>query len=309
MISVLMPVYNSQSFLEEAIESVLNQTYKNFEFLIYDDNSIDSSKKIIIKFSQKDSRIKFFFSKKNLGHTALLNMMIDKSKFNFLARMDSDDISVKTRFKKQLNFLLNNPKISAVGSFAEIIDDNGNFIKKIKLPVYDKEIKEKLLNDSVLMHPTVMLRKDFIKQINAYRECAPAEDYDLWTRLSLISSLHNLPEYLLKYRIHSKSVSSLKRDYQFLYGQIVKKNYENLLLGNPDIIENFHFKNSTKSQLMKKFYFLKKKYDDYQDFNFLLKLIKKKNYMLFIINFICLFFKKPVFLITKILVYIKKKFN
>ena len=235
--------------------------------------------------------------------------MIDKSKFNFLARMDSDDISVKTRFKKQLNFLLNNPKISAVGSFAEIIDDNGNFIKKIKLPVYDKEIKEKLLNDSVLMHPTVMLRKDFIIQINSYRECAPAEDYDLWTRLSLISSLHNLPEYLLKYRIHSKSVSSLKRDYQFLYGQIVKKNYENLLLGNPDIIENFHFKNSTKSQLMKKFYFLKKKYDDYQDFNFLLKLIKKKNYMLFIINFIYLFFKKPVFLITKILVYIKKKFN
>ena len=97
--------------------------------------------------------------------------------------------------------------------------------------------------------------------------------------------------------------------YESSYNEHIAVSIENLLLGNPDIIENFHFKNSTKSQLMKKFSFLKKKYDDYQDFKTLLKLIKKKNYILFIINFIYLFFRKPIFLITKILVYIKNKIN
>jgi glycosyltransferase involved in cell wall biosynthesis len=306
MISVLMPVYNSENFLEESIKSILNQSYTNFEFLIYDDNSTDNSKAIIKKFKQQDSRIKFFFNNKNNGYAKLLNKMIFDAKYNFLARMDSDDISEKTRLEKQLNFLLQNPKVSIVGSFIEIIDKKGNFVRKSKYPINYLEIKSALRDYCAFSHPTTMLRADFVKKLGGYRtNMEPVEDYDLWTRLAQVSTMHNLPEYLLKYRLHIDSVSFTRSNDQFLKTEIVRKNYQNLLNGGDDIIGNFNFKSTNKDKLIKNFPFLKKIVDT-GDYHNLSVLFKNKVYILFGYKFILFFFKKPFFLIRKILYYAKK---
>jgi glycosyltransferase involved in cell wall biosynthesis len=306
-----MPVYNSEKFLEEAIRSILNQSYSNFEFLIYDDNSTDNSKEIIQNFKLQDSRIKFFLSKKNIGYAKLLNKMIVDAKFNFFARMDADDISEKTRFEKQLNFLLKNPKVSVVGSFAEIINEKGYFVTKSKYPINYLEIKNAFRDYCAFVHSAVILRADFVKQVGGYRACmSPAEDYDLWTRLARVSSMHNLPEYLLKYRRHFDSVSFARRNEQFFNAEIIKKNYENLLNGGDDIIKNFDFKSATKNKLIKNFPFLKIAINngDYHYHN--LKIFfYKKEYILFAYNFILLFFKKPFFLIKKLLCKIKKNLS
>jgi len=308
MISVLMPVYNSENFLEESITSILNQSYSNFEFIIYDDNSTDNSRLIIKKFAQKDSRIKFFYNNINIGYSKLLNKMIIMAKFNFLARMDSDDVSAKCRLEKQLNFLLQNPKASVVGSFIEIINKNGNFVRKSRYPINYVEIKNALRSYCTFAHPATMLKADFVKQVGGYRSnIEPAEDYDLWTRLAQISTMHNLPEYLLKYRQHSDSVSFTRANDQFLKTEIVKKNYEILSNGKVDIIKNFNFKLATKKELIKHFAFLKTVNID-SNFQGLSVLFRKKEYMLFMFKFILLFFKRPFFLVKKILCYIKKNF-
>ncbi len=303
-----MPVYNSQNYLEESINSILSQTYTNFEFLIYDDNSRDNSKKIIKRFGQKDKRIIFFLSDKHIGYSKLLNMMIQKAKYQFLARMDSDDISRQNRFQKQLNFLIKNPNVSAVGSYIEIIDQNGNFIKNVQFPEKNFEIKKALQNYSALAHPATMIRAKFIKKIGCYRpNIEPAEDYDLWTRLVKISDLHNLPEYLLKFRQHSNSTSFRKAKNQFLKTEIVKYNYKLLISHNIDIIKNHKIKTLVKSSLIKKI-INSKKFSNNYEYNSLQILLRKKKYIIFFLKLFFLFLKKPLFLIKKILIKYKSIF-
>ena len=308
MISVLMPVYNSEKYLEDSIKSILRQSYKNFEFLIYDDFSKDNSRNIIKNFAQQDPRIKFFFSEKNIGYSRLLNKMTKDAKFNFYARMDSDDVSLERRFEKQLNFLLNNSQASVVGSYIEIIDENGAIIRRSKYPTEFKEIKNELKNYCTFAHPATMINSSYFKHVGGYRSnIEPVEDYDLWTRLSLISTMHNLPEYLLKYRQHFKSISFTKANDQFIKTEIVKKNYQNLLNGENDIILNYNFRVVSKTKLEKDFPFLKNVISDssYQDLSIA---FRKKNYLVFIFKFIILFFSKPKYVIKTSICFLKKNF-
>ena len=308
MISVLMPVYNSEKYLEDSIKSILKPSYKNFEFLIYDDFSKDNSRNIIKNFAQQDPRIKFFFSEKNIGYSRLLNKMTKDAKFNFYARMDSDDISMEKRFEKQLNFLLNNSKASVVGSYIEIIDENGAMIRRSKYPTEFREIKNELKNYCTFAHPATMINSSYLKHVGGYRcNIEPVEDYDLWTRLSLISTMHNLPEYLLKYRQHLKSISFTKTNDQFIKTEIVKKNYHNLLNGKNDIILNYNFGVVSKTKLAQDFPFLTNMIHDnsYHDLSIT---FRKKKYLVFIYKFIILFFSKPIYLIRKSICFLKRNF-
>ena len=207
MISVLMPVYNSELYLEEAVQSILDQTYKNFEFIIIDDGSVDNSLAILESF--KDNRIKLVKKKNNTGYTSLLNESINYAKYDYLARMDSDDVSNKDRLLKQFKFLEKNKDYSVVGSNIRLINTQGQFIRNGKYPETDKQIKSKLSNFSTFAHPACLIRKKKLIDIGGYRTIfEPSEDYDLWTRLALNSKMYNIQEYLLDYRIHGKSVSS-----------------------------------------------------------------------------------------------------
>ena len=158
LVSVVMPVYNGERFLKDAIESILNQTYKNFEFIIVDDGSTDDSLKIIKEYQKKDKRIRLIENKKNLGQAKSLNKGLSLAKGKYYAKMDSDDIACKKRIEKEVDFLERNNDYVIVGSNLEIIDENNNTIGYRFYPQKNKEIRKLIIIKSPFAHPSVMIK-------------------------------------------------------------------------------------------------------------------------------------------------------
>ncbi|WP_293892556.1 glycosyltransferase family 2 protein [Flavobacterium sp.] len=209
-ITVLMPVYNCERFIQQAIESVLNQTYSNFEFLIIDDCSTDQTISFIKKYN--DSRINFIEKPINSGYTISLNLGFKIAKGKYIARMDGDDICVPTRFEKQVLFLEENPDVIVCGSLSKILGTNTIMI----VPENHEEIKLAMLKANCIIHPSVMIQKKSIDEFSIVYDTSkePAEDYDLWVRLAILGSLYNLQEVLLHYRMYDEQVSNVRNENQ-----------------------------------------------------------------------------------------------
>lgn len=217
MITVLMSVYNAEKYLRPSIESILNQTYGDFEFLIINDCSEDNSLKIIEEYALKDDRVIIINNEHNLGLTRSLNKGMDKSSRPYIARMDADDISMPTRFEKQINFLEKNPKVDILGGYCIDIDELGEFIRKREAPLSHEEIVSVIHKANPVYHPTVIFKKIKILEIGAYNEeYRVVQDYDLWFRaLAGKLLLQNLPEVLLKYRINDNYYARKSFAYRF----------------------------------------------------------------------------------------------
>ena len=209
-LSVIMSVYNGEDHLYEAIESILNQTYKKFEFIIIDDGSIDNSLHIIKKFQNKDNRIAVI-SRKNKGQACSLNEGIRQAKGKYIAIMDADDVSFINRFDKQVDFLEKNKDVGVCGSWITSVLN-----LPIKTPVSNDEAKVALLFSSCVAHSTVLMRKNVLDKLDfVYKESLiRAQDYDLWTRLINVTKFYNIPEVLLKYRYHSGQYKNKKIEYE-----------------------------------------------------------------------------------------------
>lgn len=209
-ITVLMPVYNCELYIKEAIDSILNQTYSDFEFLILDDASTDQTVPLIKTYT--DSRIIVIEKPVNTGYTNSLNQGLQLAKGEYIARMDADDISLPERFAKQVSFLDANPEIVLCGSWYSIIGTEN----VIKVPEHHNKIKLALLKGNCMAHPSVMMRKQVLDTFSVVYDVSkePAEDYDLWVRLVAIGKLHNLKEVLLNYRVHQTQVSKKRRQQQ-----------------------------------------------------------------------------------------------
>ena len=208
LISVVMPVYNAEKYLAEAIESILTQTYTKFEFLIFNDGSKDKSVQIVNEYAQKDKRIVFFDCKENGGLIQRLNDGIDNAKGKYIARMDNDDISLPTRFEEQVQFMEANEDIGICGTYFDVFEKNSNAIMlHIQHPITDNQIKLSLLTQCVIGHPTVMARTELLKNNLYSLEYNAAEDYELWARLVLKTKFYNLPKVLLLYRWHGQNMS------------------------------------------------------------------------------------------------------
>ena len=194
-----MSVYNASKFLNEAIESILNQTYKNFEFIIIDDGSTDNSTQIIEKYKKIDERIVFIENEKNVGLTKNLNKAIKLSTSDYIARMDADDISDVKRLEKQIKFLQENKDISIVGSCAKYINSKGEVEENIDVPENYEEIRNMIYKVNPLIHPSVMFKKEDIISIGMYNEeLRKVQDYDLWFRAVANNlKMHNIQESLL----------------------------------------------------------------------------------------------------------------
>ena len=200
-----MSVYDGEKFLEEAVLSVLNQTYKDFEFIIIDDGSTDSSLKMLRSFEKKDERIKLV-SRENKGLTRSLNEGIKLAQGEYIARMDGDDISMPKRFEKQIDFLEKNKDIALCGTWAINIDENGNEIGEYKTPTTNKEIRKMILFHNPFIHPSVMMRKEIINNVGLYNEKIKyAQDYEYWLRIIKKNKMANLNSFLLWYRIVKKA--------------------------------------------------------------------------------------------------------
>lgn len=226
MVTVLMSVYNGEKFLKEAIESILNQTFTDFEFLIINDGSTDKSVEIIE--SYKDSRIRLINNEKNLKLIASLNKGVSLARGKYIARMDCDDVSMPERLEKEVNFLESNTDHGLVGTYYTVIDGEGKEQRNVSYPSSNDLIKLFLSLNCPLAHGSIMGRAELFKQ-NQYgsKESYAVEDYELWTRMAKETKIHNIPEYLFKYRIYGESFSDSKT--QLMYNQTLelsKKQYK-----------------------------------------------------------------------------------
>jgi glycosyltransferase involved in cell wall biosynthesis len=203
-----MPVYNAQRYVGAAVESILSQSFADFEFLIIDDGSTDNSRKILETYAARDARIRLI-SRPNMGLVRTLNEMIDLARGELLARMDADDISLPGRFAAQIDYLGAHPEVVCVGTAVQVIDPAGRPIFGGHPGMDHEALVERALDGCCpLSHPSVMMRRSAVLDVGAYRaEFMLAEDLDLWLRLAEVGRLANLDQVLVKYRMHPSSVS------------------------------------------------------------------------------------------------------
>lgn len=212
-----MSVYNAEDYLKESVESILNQTYKDFEFIIYDDASTDNSRTILEKYKSLDNRLCLHFNTKNEGLTKNLNLAIKQSQGGFIARMDADDICDPERLEKQLSFLNTHPEIDILGTFCEDINEKGKIIGKRAVPVTHEEVIKTLPKLNPISHPTVMFRKTALNKLSGYNEkYRILQDYNLWFRAAAAGlKFHNIPEFLVQYRMNLSYVKRKSFRYRF----------------------------------------------------------------------------------------------
>ena len=205
-ISVIMPVYNGEKYLKESIDSILNQTFSDFEFIIINDGSIDNTKKIINDY--KDKRIVYIENEKNSGIVTTLNKGLNYASGKYIARMDADDISLPTRFEKQIKYMEENNDVDILGTAIELFGKNITPNSRIFSKSFEN-IKCDLLISCALAHPTVMIRKSIL-EIENYKynsNYEKLEDYELWFQISKKYKIETLEEILLRYRIHSNQIT------------------------------------------------------------------------------------------------------
>ncbi len=223
LLSVIMPVYNAEKYVKEAINSILTQTYTNFEFIIINDGSTDNSLQLVLEFN--DRRIKLFDNEYNKGLVFSLNKAIELAKGQYLARMDADDISMPTRLEEQMKFLVNYPNIDLVGTSAYIINNKGKQIKTWHVKTNLNDLKKVLLFGSPFIHPTIIVKKETLMKIRYNHKFFPAEDMYLWFSLLQQYNCSNLEKKLLSYRYHKTKVSIKHNNQQALKHQLIYRLY------------------------------------------------------------------------------------
>lgn len=208
-VTIITPVYNCEEFIEETINSVIAQTYKNWELLLIDDCSTDQSNRIIKEYIKKDSRIKYFRTKKNSGAAIARNIALDKSTGRFIAYLDADDLWKEDKLEKQINFMLENNYAFTCTAY-EKIDEDGNLLKKIRLPQkvdYNLFLRNTIIQTVGVMVDTKITGKDILVMLNYRRR----QDAITWSRLLKNGyNCYGVPEYLSYYRVVHNSLSSNK---------------------------------------------------------------------------------------------------
>lgn len=199
-----MPVYKGDKYLSEAVNSILNQTFKDFEFIIICDDPVDETRQILDECMKSDTRVKAFYQKRQ-GLVKSLNKGISIAKGMYIARMDADDISFPGRLEKQVEFMDNNPEIGISGAWIKPIGKG--LPLAWKSPCTHEAIRARLLFESVMAHPTIIIRKDVFCENNLSYDLDEtyAEDYGLWVRAIKVLRFENIPETLLNYRVHQSS--------------------------------------------------------------------------------------------------------
>jgi len=214
-VSVVMPVYNSDKFLPLAIESIINQTFTNFEFIIIDDGSTDLSLKIIKKYSLRDGRIKLRKNITNLGICKTLNYGLSVASGDYIARMDADDWSYPDRLKEQFLFMRKHPQVVICGGAIDVCDENLALKNQRYYPTSDKKVRGKILRINPFAHPATMYKRRAAIDVGGYNEkLSGAEDYDFYFRLGKSGKFANLSQVLLKLRTHPDSISGSTIDRQ-----------------------------------------------------------------------------------------------
>ncbi|MBI4839348.1 MAG: glycosyltransferase [Nitrospirae bacterium] len=253
LISVIMSVFNEDRYLSGSIESILGQTFKDFEFIIVDDASTDSSFEIMQKYAAKDSRIVLIKNSANQGLAMSLNNALRTARGQFIARMDGDDIAEKSRLECQIDFLNKNSRIDLVGSSMYLINTHNDIIARSDM-VSDPAILKKLVYfKSPCLHPTWMFRSKILKDLKGYRNLPAAQDYDFLMRLySFGYAISNITRPLLYYRVHEDKVSFDRSIKQIRLAKYLRRLYRNGAVLNDKFLNNEQIMPGTPSTAVQK---------------------------------------------------------
>ena len=224
VVSVVMPAYNAEQYIRLAIDSVLSQTFRDFELIIVEDDFSDKTREIIEEYAAKDHRILPIFNEKNIGLTPSLNKGLETARGEFVARMDADDISYPERFDKQAAYLRANPDVCMVATSRERIDEKGNVISSKSMEPGKDKLKERMKVTCAVPHGSVMFRRMEVIELGKYREgIRYAEDYDLWLRMIEKYNIDILPDILYKFRLTHKSRSVAESREDKYYHDLVRQ--------------------------------------------------------------------------------------
>ena len=210
-VTVIMPVFNGEKYIEKSIASVLSQTFNNFEFLIVNDGSTDKTAELIHRY--EDHRIRLICNESNRGITYSLNKGLETAQGDYVARIDSNDLASPDRLKLQMKLLRQNPEVALIGSSYALIDDSDKVVKIVQLPTHTAEIKWRLLFQNCIPHSSAIFKKDIVMALGCYDESFQyAQDYDLWMRISERHQVASIDEPLLYYRLPGEgSISHEKK--------------------------------------------------------------------------------------------------
>ena len=222
-----MPVFNGERYLTESINSVLNQSFKNFEFIIINDFSTDKTNHILSEYKSLDNRVIIINNLKNKGIAYSLNEAIKISKSDLIVRMDADDVCMPTRFQKQFDYMSTNPLIAVSGTGA-LINNGNRLLKDYFIPfTKDAHIKAQLLFETPFVHPSIIFRKEvfFHNKLQYNSAYSRAEDYKLWTEFSRISNMGNIADICINYRVNRNSVSNKYKSVQLNDAGLIREEY------------------------------------------------------------------------------------
>ncbi len=216
LVSIILPTYNWNSkWLTESINSVLNQSYINFELIIINDASTNNIEETILEFQKKDNRIIYVKNEKNLQLTKSLNKWIENSEWIYIARIDDDDIWFdKNKLQKQVDFMEQNPEYWLCGTWVILINEDWQELDRILNRWWNEKIRNYISGSNQFAHSSVIIRKSILDKVWWYIDnniTKYTEDYDLWLRIWTVSKFHNLQDYSLKYRVRNWSISWRKR--------------------------------------------------------------------------------------------------
>jgi len=214
-----MSVYNGSYYLRESVESILNQSFTNFEFIIIDDGSTDDSWEILTQYAERDRRIRVIKNEQNIGLTRSLNKGIKLAQGEYIARQDADDISLAQRFEKQVLVLDQHSDVLLASCNIDVVNAEGHYLETLKRDC-DPDLTSwyLLFHNRIAGHSQVMFRRVLVQELGGYNETYQySQDYELWCRLSKVGKIAILPEILLRQRNHNKSVSAEKRSEQYAY--------------------------------------------------------------------------------------------
>lgn len=211
LISVVMPAYNAERYISEAIESILKQSFKDFELIIIDDCSTDKTPEIIQKYSKQDPRIKTYRNETNMKLAKTLNTGIKHANGKYIARMDADDVSLPNRLEIQKTFMEKHPYVGILGGGMVIMNQNGEKISKRSYHRDDPSIRKHMFRFSPFCHPAVIIRKEAFDKTQGYKhEYNPAEDYEFYFQLGRFCEFANTDSELLRYRVVEGSMTTGK---------------------------------------------------------------------------------------------------
>ena len=231
-ISVLMPAYNESRFIEEAITSILSQTFYDFELIVVDDGSTDSTPEILSRLAKTDSRISLYRNDQRQGIAKSLNSISRIAQAALLARMDADDWADEERFEIQIEAFKQDPSLALCGSNVTHTDEAMRQLFRTALPVLDWEIRCAALFENPFAHPSIMMRTDVFQSVGGYNEgYRTSQDYDLWTRLLFQGAVCNVQQSLVMARRHNMSVSARFEHLQFQNTGIIQRDYARRWLG------------------------------------------------------------------------------